>query len=135
MRSKKNLNPEKRMSNTNLSLARKQEIENLCQPLIEKFKKKYITENPNEENSYLIDVFIEWRENFIYFLAKYQTGTNAIIEQKFEKCFVRLEYMESGNCNVAYSKDALEWFTIIYNLQLELCLEMIEGVRSFHPKP
>ena len=123
------------MSNKKLSISKKQEIENLCQPLIDKFKKKYINENPNKEFKYLIDIFIQWRGNFIYFFAKYHPSETAMNEQEFEECFVRLEYMESGNCNVAYCMDAVEWFTVMYNLRLELCLEMIEGVRSFHPKP
>lgn len=123
------------MSSTKLSVEKKQEIENLCQPLVDKFKKKYITENPNKEYKYLMDIFIQWRGNYIYFFAKYHPSENAMNKQKFEKCFVRLEYMESGNCNVSYLEDTAEWRTIMYNLRLELCLEMIEGVRSFHPKP
>lgn len=77
---------------------------------------------------------MKWSGNCIYFFAKYHTGKNAMNEQEFEKGFVSLEYMENGNFCIAYLEDTGEWHTIIYNLILNICLETIEGVRSFHPK-
>ena len=130
----KKYKPPKKMSDTKLSVLKMQEIENQCQPLVDMFKKKYINDNPNKENNYLIDIFMKWSGNCICFFAKYHTGKNAMNEQEFEKGFVSLEYMENGNFCIAYLGDTGEWFTIIYNLRLNICLETIEGVRSFHPK-
>ncbi len=42
-------------------------IENLCQPLIEKFKSEYVSKDPNKEFNYLVDIFIKWHRDYLYF--------------------------------------------------------------------
>ncbi|HET7117697.1 MAG TPA: hypothetical protein VFI29_14475 [Hanamia sp.] len=111
------------------------EIENLCQPLIERFKKIHINKNPGKEYNYLIDIYIKWRGNYIYFLAKYRTGKNAMVEQEFDEGFVRLEYVKNDSFNLSYFRHTGKWFTVANSLSLKNCLEMIEQIPTFHPIP
>ncbi|MEO8960974.1 MAG: hypothetical protein ABI325_03780 [Ginsengibacter sp.] len=78
---------------------------------------------------------MKWRGNYIYFIAKYQNGENAVIDKEFEEGFARPEYVKSDCFNLSYFRHTGKWFPVANNLSLKDCLEMIEEIPTFHPIP
>lgn len=111
----------------------KPEIENFFQPLIDSFKRMYVSKNPDKRSNYTVDVYTKWRGNYLYFCEKCKTEQTDVIKQEFEANFIRLECLNSDCFNLSYFRHTGKWFTVAENLTLTKVLEMIEGNRNFHP--
>jgi hypothetical protein len=116
-----------------LSDWKKNEIENRCQPLIERFKKQYVKENPDKTHIYSTDVYTKWRGNSLYFCQKFKSGNPEMIKPEFEESFVRIEYWQTDSFNFSYFRHTGKWFPVASNLSLSDCLQMIEDTPNFHP--
>lgn len=122
-----------RKSKTKLSDFKKTEIENRCQPIIERFKKQFIKEDTDKRFNYITGIYTKWRGNYLYFCEKFKSEQPGIIKQEFEENFVRLEYLGSDSFKLSYFRHTGQWFPVANNLSLNDCLEMIEDVPAFHP--
>ncbi len=108
-------------------------IKNLCLPLIEKFKSKYVSVNPNKEFNYLVDIYIKWYQDNLYFCGKYKSESQNRVVDEFEETFVRLKILNKDNFEISYIRHTGKWFSIAFGLTLKECLEMIEDTPTLHP--
>jgi len=108
-------------------------IKNLCQPLIEKFKSEYVSINPNKEYNYLVDIYIKWYRDNLYFCEKYKSESPNRIVDEFEEKFVRLKMTNKDKFDISYMRHTGKWNLISSDLSLDECLEMIEDTPTFHP--
>jgi len=111
----------------------KDNIKNLCQPLIEKFKSEYIPINPNKEFNYLVDIYVKWHQGNLYFCEKYKSESQNTIVGEFEEKFVRLNMANKDNFDISYMRHTGKWSSIAFGLTLNECLEMIENTSTLHP--
>ena len=111
----------------------KARIENLCQPLIEKFKSEYVSKDPNKEYNYLVDIYIKWHRDYLYFCEKYKSESPNRIVDEFEEKFVRLKITNKDKFDISYMRHTGKWFPIASDLTLNECLEMIEDTPTLHP--
>src|SRR4051812_34687838 len=74
------------------SEAEKKEIERCFNPVIEQFKKEFISKNPNKTYNYLVDIYPKWYQNYYYLCQKYARGELNQPGDGFEDKFVRLMY-------------------------------------------
>jgi len=134
-------------SKTTLNQWDKIEIENSCQPLVKKFKEQFIKENPDKRFNYLVDVYIRWRGDYLYFCEKFKparlpagqagpTGGSESpdrIADEFEIKFVRLEYVGKDSFNFSYFRHTGQWFLVATTMSLNDCLEMMQDNPNFQP--
>lgn len=111
----------------------KSNIENQCQSLIEKFKSQYVLKNPDKRFNYLIDIYTKWYRNYFYFCEKYKSEKPNRIADEFEDKFVRLTITGKNKFDISYMRHTGKWFLIACDLDLNDCLEMIEGSPTLHP--
>ena len=116
-----------------LSDYEKIKIESQCQPLIEKLKSRYISKNPDKESNFLIDIYIKWYRNYLYFCGKYKSESPIRIVDEFEDKFVRLKIIKRDKFDISYMRHTGKWNLIVCNLTLTECLETIEDTPTFHP--
>lgn len=111
----------------------KSSIESRCQPLIKKLKSQYVLENPKKEFNYLVDIYLKWYRNYLYFCEKYKSESTNRIADEFEEKFVRLKCTKRDKYEFSYMRHTGQWFLVTYDLSLDECLEMIEDTPTFHP--
>ena len=111
----------------------KEEIRALCQPLVEQFKKEYISQNPDKQFNYLIDVYTRWHGNYLYFCEKLKSSGPNSIGGEFEIKFVRLEYTGKDSFNFSYLRHTGQWFLVDTDLSLKDCLKMMVENPVFQP--
>ncbi len=116
-----------------LSPLKMDEIQNLCQPLVEQFKKQYIKENPDKRFTYSIDIYTKWNRNYLYFCEKNKSENPNRISDEYESKFVRLEYTGNDQFKLSYFRHTGPWFLVTANLTLNDCLEMVRDIPNFHP--
>ena len=116
-----------------LSNRQKNAIAEKCNLLIEILKKDLIADNPDKRNNYLADIYIKWRQNYLYFCAKYKAEYPERIAGEFEEKFVRLEFLEIDECNFSYMRNTGQWELINSGMKLSDCLEMIKDIPTFQP--
>lgn len=108
-------------------------IESQCQPLIEKLKSQYISKNPNKEYNYLLDIYVKWYRDNLYFCGKYKSENSNRIADEFEEKFVRLKIIKKDKFDISYLRYSGKWFLISCDLSFNECLEIIEDTPTFHP--
>ncbi len=69
----------------------KNKIITQCQPLIEKLKVQYISKNPDKRRNYLVDIYLKWLRNCLYFCEKYKSEHPNRVADEVEYKFVRLK--------------------------------------------
>jgi hypothetical protein len=111
----------------------KKEIEQLCLPLVDEFKKNIILENPNKMNNYLVDIYLKWHQNYLYFCGEYKSEDPNRIYDEYEDRFVRLECIDKDNFNFSYFRFTGQWFLVAKGLTLKDCLDSIRENPNFHP--
>jgi len=108
-------------------------IENLCQPLIEKLKYEYVSKDPNKGFNYLVDIYIMWYQDYLYFCGKYKSESPNRIVDEFEEKFVRLKITNKDKFDISYMRHTGKWFPIASGLTFNEFLEMIEDIPTLHP--
>ena len=111
----------------------KNRIESQCQPLIEKLKSLYVSKNPDKKFNYLVDIYIKWYRDYLYFYEKNKSESLNRIADEFEDRFVRLKITQKNRFDISYMRHTGKWFLIACDLTLDECLEMIEDTPTFHP--
>jgi len=111
----------------------KDRIENLYLPLIEEFKSQYVSLNPNKEFNYLVDVYVRWCRDNLYFCGKYKSESSNRVVDEFEEMFVRLKITNMDNFDISYMRHTGKWASIAFGLTLKECLEMIKDTPTLHP--
>lgn len=112
----------------------KRNIENLCQPLIEELKSVYVQKNPNKDFRYLVDVYVKWHGDFLYFCEKNKKENSNSAVDEFEEKFVRLKIKGKNKFDISYMRHTGKWCLIAPDLTLKDCLDMISGIPTLHPK-
>ena len=108
-------------------------IESQCQPLIEKLKSQYVSKNPEKNFNYLVDIYLKWHRNYLYFCEKSKSENLNRIAAEFEDKFVRLKIRQKDRFDISYKRHTGKWFLIASDLTLDECLEMIEDTPTLHP--
>ena len=108
-------------------------IKNQCQPLIEKLKAQYISQNPNKKYSYLADLYLQWNRGNLYFCEKRKSEKPNQVAEEFENKFLRLKCSGKDKFDLSYMRHTGKWAVVEFDLTLKECLEMIEEIPSFHP--
>ena len=116
-----------------LSKIEKDKITNQCQPFIDKLKKEFIQKEPIKEFPYLVDIYVSWYKNYLYFCEKNKSEEPNRIADEFEMKFVRLEYAGIDNFHFSYMRHTGKWSLVTTSLSLNECLEMIESNPNFQP--
>ena len=117
-----------------ISQENKSSIEEKCQPLVEQFREKYISENPNKEFNYLIGVHLKWYRHYLYFCElRRRESPDGKSHRDTELKFVRLEYLGRDSFNFSYFRHTGQWFLVARGLTLADCFEMMKGNQNFHP--
>jgi hypothetical protein len=111
----------------------KNRIESQCQPLIEKLKSQYVLKNPDKRYNYMVDIYIKWYRNYLYFCGKYKSENPDRLVDEFEGNFARLKIIKPDSFEISYMRHTEKWFIIARDLTLNKCLEMIEDTPTFHP--
>ena len=111
----------------------KTRIESQCQPLIEKLKSQYVSKNPDKKYNYLVDIYIKWYRDYLYFCEKYKSESPDRIVDEFEDKFVKLKITKKDKFDISYMRHTGKWNLIACDLSLTECLEMIEDTPTFHP--
>ena len=119
--------------NMKLTNSEKDKIENQCQPLIEKFKSLYILKDPDNNFNYLIDIYLKWYRDHLYFCGKIKSQTSNRSVDEFEEKYVRLKVIKSDCFDLSYMRHTEKWTLVSCDLTLEECLKMIENTPTFHP--
>ena len=116
-----------------LTAQEKNRIESQCQTLIKKLKLHYVSKNPSKEFNYLVDVYLKWYRNYLYFCEKFKSESPNRIADEFEEKFLRLKVINKDKFDFSYMRHTGNWVLIAYDLTLNECLEMIEDTPTFHP--
>lgn len=116
-----------------LTEIQKIEISKKCQPLVDEFKDKYISPNPDKTYSYCIDIYTKWYQNYLYFCEKFKDESENRIKDEYEDKFVRLTYIKKDCYQFSYMRHTGKWFLVSENLTLEECFEMMQENPNFHP--
>ncbi|MCH7535585.1 MAG: hypothetical protein IH948_07555 [Bacteroidetes bacterium] len=111
----------------------KDKVENLCQPIVEEFKKQCVKDDPDKRFNYLVDVYTKWRGNYLYFCEKFKSESPDRIADEFESKFVRLECIGKDKFNFSYFRHTGRWSLVATDLTLNDCLEMMQGNPNFQP--
>ena len=96
----------------------KNRIESQCQPLIEKLKSQYVSKNPEKKYNYLVDIYIKWYRDYLYFCEKYKSESSNRIADEFEDKFVRLKIIKKDKFEISYMRHTGKWFLIACDLTL-----------------
>ncbi len=116
-----------------LTSSEKNRIERQCQPLIDKLKSQYIVKNPDKRYNYLVDIYIKWYRDYLFFCGKYKTENPDRFVDEIEEKFVRLKIIKPNSFEISYMRHTEKWFLIACDLALNECLEMIEDTPTLHP--
>ena len=108
-------------------------IESQCQPLIEKFRREYVLKNPNKQYNYLVDIYIKWYRNYLYFCEKYKSEDPNRSAIEFENTFVRLKSTKIDRFDFSYMRHTGRWVLVAHDLTLSDCLEMMHENPVFQP--
>ena len=120
-------------SKPKLSQIQMDEIQNLCEPIVEYFKQQYVKSGPDKSYSYLTDVYTKWYRHYLYFCEKYKNeNTNGILNE-YKSKFVRLEYTAGNKFNFSYFRHTGQWFTVATDMPLNDCFEMMRDNPNFQP--
>ncbi len=111
----------------------KSRIESHCQTLIDKLISQYVVKKPDKNYSYLVDIYVKWYRDFLYFCGKYKTENPDKPVDEFEDKFVRLKIIKPDSFEISYMRHTEKWSLIACDLTLNECLEMIEDTPTFHP--
>ncbi|GBE27985.1 hypothetical protein BMS3Bbin03_01920 [bacterium BMS3Bbin03] len=111
----------------------KDKIESQCQPLIEKLQSHYVSKNPDKKYNYLVNIYLKWYRNNLYFCGKYKSESPDRIADEFEDKFVRLKSTGKDKFDFSYMRHTGQWSLVASDLTLNECLEMIENTPTFHP--
>ena len=121
------------MNKKTLAEHQKNEILNNCQPLIEHCKEIHIQKESDKRFNYLIDIYLKWNRNYLYFCSKYKSEHPDRIADEFEEKTVRLEYIGNNGFNFSYMRHTGQWSLVACSLTLADCLEMIRDIPTFQP--
>ena len=113
----------------------KDDLSAKAQELIEKHLKPLHVKPPPENTqwNYIVDMFTKWRGSYFYFMAKYACpGPNAMAPF-FEVGFARLEYLSSGNFNMAYMRHTGQWWQIRDDVPMAEALRAVCSESIFQP--
>jgi hypothetical protein len=115
------------------SESEKKSIQDYFQPLVEDFKKQYISKNPNREFNYLVDVYSKWFQNYFYLCEKLKSEHPNRLADEFEIKFVRLKTTGKNLFDFSYFRHTNQWHLVAVNLTLDECKEMILSNPVFQP--
>ncbi len=111
----------------------KKNIQDYFHPLVESFKKQYISKNPNKEFNYLVDIYSKWYQNYFYLCEKFKSELPNRLDDEFEVKFVRLKYTGKNQFGFSYFRHTGQWHLVAEGLTLEECKEMILSNPVFQP--
>ena len=111
----------------------KNKIESQCQPLIEKLKAQYVSKKPDKRYNFLVDIYLKWYRDYLYFCEKNKSERPDRIADEFEDKFIRLKITGKDKIDLSYMRHTGQWFLVAYDLTLKDCLDMIQDNPNFHP--
>ncbi len=106
--------------------ADKTKLADLFEPLINDYKKKFILENPNKKQNYIVDFYSKFYRGFFYLCATYKAEYEERIHDEFENKFARLEFVEPNKYNLAYYRHTGQWWTVENDVMAEYCFKNIK---------
>jgi len=118
---------------TKLSEVEKVEIQNYFQPLVDDFKKEYVTENPDKESNYPIDIYSKWNQNYFYLCEKFKSEHPNRLVDEFEEKFIRLKPTGKNQFEFSYFRHTGQWFLVAVGLTMEECRDLILSNPNFQP--
>jgi hypothetical protein len=106
-----------------------------AQELIERELKPLHIKPPPEniQWNYIIDIFTRWRGPYFYFMARYACPSPNAVSPIFEVGFARMEYLRSGNFNLAYMRHTGHWWQIFNDVPMEEALQAVCSEPFFQP--
>ena len=111
----------------------KEVVNTFFEPLIAKYKDQLKQINNSKEDTYTIDIYSKWYQNYFYLCEKYKSeGENRIMDE-YERKYLRLEFIDKNNFNFSYFRHTGQWHLVDENCALKKCLEMINENGNFQP--
>ena len=84
--------------------------------------------------NYVVDVYTAWHGRYFYFCAKYRNPrADAEEDEFFEVRATRMEYLYPDGFNLSYMHHTGKWCEVFQDLDLDECLETVEGNELFWP--
>lgn len=111
----------------------KRNIDAYFHPIVESFKKQYISIKPNKKYNYLVDVYSKWYQNYFYLCEKFEPGHLNELNNGFEVKFVRLTYTGKNQFDFSYFRHTGKWHLVAESLTLDECKDMILSNPVFQP--
>lgn len=94
-------------------------------------KPQYVKRPPkNNQFNYIVDIYTRWRQNSLFFCAKYRSPDGDV---EFECKSARLERLKTGKFDLAYFRHTGKWWVTDGNLPINNALELIEKSGPFEP--
>lgn len=88
-------------------------------------------EDPQETNQ-VVRVESKWRGSYFYLMSYYKSPPKPeYFAEGFEWGVARLTYKSPGVYDLSYFRHTQQWMTILFDLPLEDCLEMIKSDPTF----
>lgn len=115
----------KKSSTVKPSQTEKAAVQAYFQPLIEEFKQKCISKNPDKRFNYLIDIYTKWHQSNFYICELLRAEYPNRIVDEFETKLVRLKYTEKDQFDLFYFRHTGQWQLILPCSTLASCKEMI----------
>ena len=120
-------------ASTKLSESEKVEIQKYFQPLVDDFKKEYITANPDKETNYPIDIYSKWNQNYFYLCEKFKSEHPNRLVDEFEEKFLRLKHTGKNQFEFSYFRHTGQWSLVAVGLTMEECRDLILSNPNFQP--
>jgi hypothetical protein len=124
---------ESKTAKTKIPTIIKNELTTIAEELIEHtLKPAHIKpQNKNVHLNQLVDIFIKWRGNSLFFYAKYNCYGENVIAPSFESKFARLIFIAEDKFNLSYMRHNDQWFELHRNFTGQACCNAIANEPYF----
>ena len=102
--------------------------------IIDDFKNRFISKEPNKMQNYLADIFPAWYQSNFYLVEKFKNENPTEYSlQEFDEKFLRIQFNDIDKCKLSYKRYTGQWWDIAESITLDDCKKMIVDNPVFHP--
>jgi hypothetical protein len=89
---------------------------------------------PPIDFNYVVNISIKWHgSTYFYFIGTWRCPAPNCLSEFFEMKFTRLEYTGEDRFSLAYMRHTGQWFTVLNDVPLGMCLTEIEHNELYWP--
>ena len=95
-------------------------------------KPEYVKPPPENDSSYIVDIYTSWYRSYFYFCTKSHCRAPNCIKEFFDNKHARMEYVGDDKFNLAYMRHTEQWHETHTDLDLDECLELVGTTIYFY---